>query len=118
MTAHALPAPAPPTNEQISLAWRHFRGRACCPDTLDAALAHPIYGPCLLRCATLMRRAPFGGPAPSGAPVLGACTYVPPTPAAKPRTAPRDDSALGRWSRRTRIGTHDAKRAAANDTET
>lgn len=54
-------APAPrrePTEEQYRLAWRHFRGRFGCPDTLEAAKAHRIYG-IGLRCLALdMGRAP------------------------------------------------------------
>jgi hypothetical protein len=91
-----------PTQEQLRMAWPIFRGRHGCPDTVEQALAHPKYGPCLRAAALDMGRAPMSahsGAAAAAASRLGANRWVPPTPD-RPRP---------------RLGAHDAKRAAAND---
>jgi hypothetical protein len=93
--------PPEPTPEQLRLAWRQMRDRNC-PGTLEAALAHPVYGPCIKGLARNLHRASACVPAPVRKPD----GYVPPTPTAPPngnRTTPKP---LPRF---------DAKRAQAND---
>lgn len=123
--------PAEPTERQYRMAWPYFHGRHGCPDTIEAAKAHPIYGRCLRALASRMHSggmpSAHPGAAAAAARRLGRETYIPPTPAPEAAPPPRDDGALGHWSRhqptrpahvhRARLGAHDAKRAAANDRE-
>lgn len=116
---HPAPAAAaPPTAEQIAMAWRHLRNRAGCPDTLDAALAHPVYGRCVHGLAVNLSRraAPTGqlGAAASAAANLGPCRHVPPEPS---MPLPQTRSSTLRLAPRRGTRGIDLKRAAANDTE-
>ncbi len=118
-----------PTADQLRMAWPFFFNRGSCPDTIEAALAHPVWGPCLRRAAQRFGRAiatGHVGAAAAAAANLGTCRYVPPTPTAPPRVPTRTETGLAHWPAakhqpiRTgrygeRLGTHDAKRAAAND---
>jgi hypothetical protein len=62
-------AKAPPTSEQLRLAIRHMR-RPHWPDSDDAVLQHPVYGPCVRALARNLSRAPFAGrPAATPAPM-------------------------------------------------
>lgn len=92
----ATPAPEP-TAEQLAMAYRHIN-RPGCPDTLEAALASPVWATCIRQLARQLHRA-----RPCiAAPVRRSTAYVPPTP-----TAPRQATQPGRR--------FDARRAAAND---
>jgi hypothetical protein len=126
--------PGEPSEEQLRLAWNlYFRGRRGCPDTLQATLAHRDFGRCLRAAASLTHSgstfpACHLGAAAAAASRLGHERYVTPTPEL-PRSANRaGPTPLGRWPspaetqraaahlhRPSRIGAHDAKRAAAND---
>lgn len=129
----AHPTPAAPTAEQLRMAWPFFCGRRGCPDTLEAAVAHRYYGPCIRALARQLHRVPLSafnagglGAAAAAAARLGRETYVPPTPPSRPLPPGKDQADLARWKRpttvpvpphlhRARVGAHDAKRAAAND---
>ena len=88
------------TPEQLRMAWPFFQGRYGCPDTLDAALQHRYYAPCIRALARTLHRVPMStfnsghhGAAAAAASRLGRETYVPPTPPAPPRVG-RDGRAL------------------------
>lgn len=51
----ARPRSAPPTDEQLRLAWRHI-SRPGWPSTIEAALAMPHYRACLLGIARNLHR--------------------------------------------------------------
>lgn len=94
---------APLTKEQLALAWRHLR-RPWWPTTLEAALAHPVYGKALQGVARNFARASLCGPARTAAPPASTAPQqpVPATPAEPPATArqPRERTSLGAWPRR------------------
>lgn len=101
----AQPAALPePTVEQMGIAYRHLRNQLW-PETLEAAMRHPVFGKCLRQAARNVRRPHTG----SGyRPQLGQPgAPVPPTPTQPPTrsTAPRPGPSPY-WDR---------KRAAAND---
>ena len=77
-----------PTEAQLQMAYRELRTPVW-PDTLQATLAHPVYGTCLRQAARHRHRAsPCAAPQPT-------------TPA--------------RQARPYALPTYDARRAAAND---
>lgn len=109
-SSHAAHTTGPePTLEQLRLAFRQLRSPRW-PRTLDAALAHPIYGKCLRAMARNLGRPswqpqPVAASLPQGLP-------VPPTPTQPPaRQQARTGPQHGTWAR----SGIDLKRAAAND---
>lgn len=80
-TAAAQPEP---TLEQLGIAYRHLRNHLW-PDTVQAALAHPVFGVCLRQAARSVNRACVCVPHRVAVGQLGA--YVPPTPT-QPRVSP------------------------------
>lgn len=96
-------APDEPTEAQLLMAYRELRNEHW-PDTLEATLAHPVYGLCLRQAARHRHRA---NPCAARPVVLGAAPTVPPTQTAPPPTTP------GR--RIYALPTFDARSAAAND---
>lgn len=106
------PGEAPLTREQLQLAFRHLR-RPGWPHDLDAALAHPLRGPCIRGLARNLSRAPFnaGVQRPHSLPVCAA-PPVPLPPDKRPAPRVHDGSKLGVWSKPRGV---DRKRAAAND---
>lgn len=95
-----------PSAEQLQLAYRHM-ARPGWPNSLDAALAHRVYGPCIRGLARNLRRGAWrAGPAPG---LHNPLASVPPTPAAPRMPSPPHKPKAAKtphW---------DAKRAAAND---
>ncbi len=114
-------APPPdPTREQMYMAWRHYATPRWPP--FEAAILSPLHRPAIVALARRMHR-PAWIPDParvtSGLP-RGA--YVPPTPTVEPlptvpRRKPYIPAPAPAFLHRARVGTHDAKRAAANDRE-
>lgn len=122
-------APQPePTEEQLALMYRHL-ARPGWPTTLEAALAHRVYGPCLRQAArtTNLNRGAWR-PAAVAPVALGLChAHVPPIPTVQrqvPKAVVRGGSVMhttpiAYWghSRTTTpqwLGA-DRKRLAAND---
>jgi hypothetical protein len=110
MSADLTPSP-----EQIALAWRQLRRPSVWPASVEAALAHPVYGTCLRAMARQMAR-----PVWQSAPVLSTLPRagLPPVPATPTAPPPRTKAAaakphpdLPEWRHRG----IDLKRAAAND---
>ncbi len=99
------------------MAWPYFYNRRGCPETIAAALAHPRYGMCLRAAATTFGRpaaeAPGSGAAAQAAARLGTERWVPSTPS----TAHKPPERLHVPRTLSRVGAHDAKRAAANASE-
>lgn len=121
------PAPLPePTEEQLALMYRHL-ARPGWPTTLEATLAHRIYGPCLRQAARLtnLNRGAWRPAAAPPAPQVHA--FIPPTPTApaqppkqRQRTgSPMHTTAIAYWpaARTAPPQWIDRKRAAANDTD-
>lgn len=119
--AAILKAPLPePTREQLQLAYRHYADHHW-PDTLDAALQRPAYRAVITQLARRLNRPDWRSmqqPAhrlPHGP--------VPPTPCDEPRRITRPTGSIKQapshpvthWRSNSRPGTHDCKRAAAND---
>lgn len=119
------PAPLPePTEEQLALMYRHL-ARPGWPTTLEAALAHRVYGPCLRQAArtTNLHRGAWRPQA--GAPTVPPHACVPPTPTVpatpaqhRARTgSPMNATAIAYWPHARTLQPQwiDRKRAAAND---
>lgn len=121
------PAPLPePTDEQLYLMYRHL-ARPGWPTTLEATLAHRIYGPCLRQAARTTNLHRCAWRPQATAPAAQPHASVPPTPTVarqppKPRGrggSPMHATAIAYWpSARTQPPQWiDRKRAAANDTD-
>lgn len=93
----------PLTTEQLQIAFRHLR-RPGSPQTLEEALAHPVFGPGLRGLARQFCR--------EGKPT--AASYRPPTPPGAPPGPPTQTEAPIRKQLR-RGPRFDPRRAAAND---
>lgn len=79
-----MAAEPPLTDEQLQLAFRHQR-RPHWPTSLQAALAHPIYGPAIRGLARCLSRQPLVRPLPAHhTSVRRLASTVPPTPAQAP----------------------------------
>lgn len=118
--AHAEQLPEP-TREQLLLAYRHHARPGWPP--FEAALLSWAHRPTIYELARRMRR-PAWIADPSRITTLPRGAYIPPTPPAEPphraaRPMPHVPAAQPSWMARppSRVGAHDAKRAAANDTE-
>lgn len=121
----ATPPKAEPTREQLALAYRHYATPAW-PATLDEAVAHWAYGPCIRQLALRMRR-PGWRDVHAVPHSLPRNVGLPPTPTAPrevPKAAPRGGSAMhttsiAYWhSARTQppqLMGPDHKKLAAND---
>jgi hypothetical protein len=95
----------PLTEAQLQLAYRHL-ARPGWPDTLQAALADPVRGPCVRGLARQFSR--------ERAPTTW--RYVPPTPAgAPPVPATPSTARTATPPKRMYAPRFDCKRAAAND---
>lgn len=104
-----MPRAPQPTPEQLRLAYRQLQRPHTWPPTLEAALAHPVYGKCLRALARNLGRPAHGGHAAHSLPTGPA---VPPVQPAPPRRHKATDEGVNLWTRRRGI---DLKRAAAND---
>ena len=106
VAARTLRREPPLTDEQLALAWRHLR-RPGWPDTIDAALVHPLRGPCIRGLARNLSRS---GHVSVGSYRPPSHAHAPPGPAT-PTQPPPKRSDLGQAARKA----VDRKRAAAND---
>jgi len=122
--ATKAPLQPEPTREQLRMAYRHYADHHW-PDTLDAALLRPAYRAVITQLARRLNRPDWRSmqePAhhlPQGP--------VPPTPCDADRPKQRPTGSIARplpaqpprpvtaWRSNSRPGTHDCKRAAAND---
>lgn len=116
MPRHATPC-TPPTDEQLRLAYRQLSRPHTWPPTVEAALAHPVYGKCLCALARQLNRP--GAHVHNGSPQhlahrLPQGPAVPPVQPAPVRRHKATDEGVNLWTRRRGI---DLKRAAANDLE-
>lgn len=109
---------ADPSREQLQLAYRQLAPPNRWPRTLDAALAHPVYGICLRALARQLGRPAWFSASASARPTPTTGTQATPAPAVPPNPpAPRARPASRineTWPPR-RGGGVDLKRAAAND---
>lgn len=104
-----MPRAPQPTPEQLRLAFRQLQRPHTWPPTLEAALAHPVYGKCLRALARNLGRPAHGGHAAHSLPTGPAVPPVQPAPARRHKAT---DEGVNLWTRRRGI---DLKRAAAND---
>lgn len=115
----ATPA-AEPTAEQLRLAYRQLHHPNRWPRTLEAALAHPVYGVCLRALARQISRPDWAQRTgtPPAVPSTGA-PAAPPAPAPAPRaaspTAHQPQRRTWAQSPAPAAAAADRKRAAAND---
>ena len=107
---------AEPTREQLQMAYRQLARPDRWPRTLDAALAHPVYGICLRALARQLGRPAWfsanARPATAAGAQIASAPAVPPNPPA-PRARP--SSRINETWPPRRGGGVDLKRAAAND---